>query len=191
MQKIYNKTGRTVATLITGHNQIMSHCVAKKLQMSFLTSPVLHLSCSHLLVRPNLHLILLLSQLLMTILLNSVKPSPTTHASSSSNCAVHIFTQLPPQLSILMPSSHYQHTSFQLCDFWTHCMGTIAPSEFLDISKIFRRFLTWENFTSTTEIASLVARECVGHLSQTLGTKLCNALRQKNFCFSRKWKIFF
>lgn len=70
-------------------------------------------------------------------------------------------------------------------------MGTTAPSEFLAISKIFRRFLTRENFKATTEITSLVARECVGHLSQTLGTKLCNALWQNNFCFSRKGKMFF
>lgn len=138
MQKNYNKTRSAIAELITRHNQIMSqcHCVAKKLQMSFVTSPVLQLSCSHLLVRPILlHLILLLSWFLMTILLNSVRTSPATHTSSSSNCAVHIFPQLPPQLSILMPSSHYQHTSFQLCDFWTHCMGTTASSVFLAISK--------------------------------------------------------
>lgn len=91
-----------------------------------------------------------------------------------------------------MPSSRYQHTFFQLCDFWTHCMGTSAPSVFLALSKIFRRLLTQESFT--TQITSLVARGCVGHvsnMSHTLGTKLCNALWQNNFCFSRKGKIFF
>lgn len=170
------------------------HCVAKKLQMSFVTSPVLHLSGSHLLVRPILfHLILLLSWFLMTTPLNSVKRSPATHTLLRLCCPYFYLASS----SALHSDAQQSLSAYFLLAVWFldtlhgHYRSFWVSGNSQNFQKALKMGELHSNNVNYIPGCKGMCGSCFKHLSQTLGTKLCKALWQNNFCFSKKGKTFF
>lgn len=106
------------------------------------------------------------------------------YTSLASSSALHSDTQqsLPAYFFLAMQFLDTLHE----CSFGDFSFRILVS---MAISKIFRRLLTQENFTATSEMTSLAERLCVGHLSniclKRLGSKLCNDLWQNNCHFFR------
>lgn len=185
-----------MARIITGHNQIMRqrHCVAKKLQTTFVTSPVLHLSGSHLLMRPILlHLILLLSWFLMTVPLNSVKPRPATHTLLKLCCPYFYlaFSSVLHSDAQQSLSAYFYLAVWFLDTLHGHYWSFWVSGNFQNFQKALKMGELHSNNINYIPGCKGMCGSCFKHLSQTLGTKLCKALWQNNFCFSKKGKTFF